>query len=221
MSGDARPDRFNCPFIIIADHLDDRDPRRSVNLEASIDRSDSVLDLARPSVRDAGQTVLNLVRLGEVRAEAQHELVIEVERKLRDASRALAEAQSRIEAQEDRLVAAEFPAQVAEVEARDAKEALALVEEAIRQRLLCTNPTAEAGKLEPVSQKPSVEPGLVSEDTPLWGKGNDAMTFTNSLQAAHGLPVGRTCREPSPAGETNCDNINWSWRGRGPERVLT
>jgi hypothetical protein len=138
-------------------------------LEASIDRSDSVLDFARPSVRDAGQTVLNLVRLGEVRAEAQHELVIEVERKLRDASRALAEAQSRIEAQEDRLVAAEFPAQVAEVEARDAKEALALVEEAIRQRLLCTNPTAEAGKLEPVSQKNkrhSLEPGLVSEDAP-------------------------------------------------------
>ena len=210
-----------------------------MDLEALID---SVLDFARPSVRDAGQTALNLVdeaadvfrrmedhareteeklRLAEKRAEAQHELVIEAERKLQDASKALAQAQSRIEAQEDRLVAAEFQAQVAEVEARDAKQALALVEEAIRRRLLCTNLTADAGKLEPVSQKPSVEPGLVSEDTPLWGKGNDAMTFTNSLQAPHGLPVGRTCREPSPAGETNCDNINWSWPGRGPERVLT
>jgi len=214
-----------------------------LDLEASIDRSDSALDFARPSVRDAGQTALNLVdeaadffrrrmedhareteeklRLAEKRAEAQHELVIEAERKLQDASKALAQAQSRIEAQEDRLVAAELQAQVAEVEARDAKQALALVEEAIRRRLLCTNLTADAGKLEPVSQKPSVEPGLVSEDTFLGGKGNDAMTFTNSLQAPHGLPVGRTCREPSPAGETNCDNINWSWRGRGPERVLT
>jgi hypothetical protein len=115
------------------------------------------------------------LRLAEKRAEAQHELVIEAERKLQDASKALAQAQSRIEAQEDRLVAAEFQAQVAEVEARDAKQALALVEEAIRRRLLCTNLTADAGKLEPVSQKSSVELGLVSEDTFLWGKGSDAM----------------------------------------------
>ena len=217
-----------------------------MDLDASIDRSDSALDFARPSARDAGQTALNLVdeaadffrrrmedhareteeklRLAEKRAEAAEQAqrgLIEAEQKLQDASRALAQAQSRIEAQEDRLVAAELQAQVAEVEARDAKQALALVEEAIRRRLLCTNLTADAGKLEPVSQKPSVEPGLVSEDTFLGGKGNDAMTFTNSLQAPHGLPVGRTCREPSPAGETNCDNINWSWRGRGPERVLT
>jgi hypothetical protein len=48
------------------------------------------------------------------------------------------------------VVAAEFRAQAAEVEARDAKQALALVEEAIRRRLLCAN-TADAGKLEPVS----------------------------------------------------------------------
>jgi hypothetical protein len=91
------------------------------------------------------------LRLAEMRAEAQHELVMEAERKLQDASRALAQAQSRVEAQEDRLVAAEFRAQVAEVEARDAKQALALVEEAIRRRLLCTNAIADAGKLEPVS----------------------------------------------------------------------
>jgi hypothetical protein len=91
------------------------------------------------------------LRLAELRAEAaeraQRELVIEADRKLQDASTALAEAQSRIEAQEDTLVAAEFRAQVAEVEARDAKQALALVEEAIRRRLLCTNPTVDAGKL--------------------------------------------------------------------------
>ena len=150
-----------------------------MDLKASID---SVLDFARPSVRDAGQTALNLVdeaadvfrrrmedhareteeklRLAEMRAEAteaaeraQRELVIEAERKLQDASGALAQAQSRIEAQEDSLVAAEFRAQVAEAEARDAKQALALVEEAIRRRLLCTNLTADAPKLEPVKNE--------------------------------------------------------------------
>jgi hypothetical protein len=147
------------------------------DLRASIDTSESVLDFARPSVRGAGQTALNLVHeaadvfrrmedhareteeklgLAEMRAEAaeraQRELLIEVERKLQEASKALAQAQSRIEAQEERLVAAEFRGQAAEVEARDAKQALALVEEAIRRRLLCTNPTADAGKkLEPVS----------------------------------------------------------------------
>ena len=109
-----------------------------MDLDASIDRSDSALDFARPSARDAGQTALNLVdeaadvfrrrmddharetgeklRLAEMRAEAaeraQHELVIEADRKLQDASKALAQAQSRIEAQEDRLVAAEFRAQL-------------------------------------------------------------------------------------------------------------
>ena len=172
---------------------------RNLDLQASIDRSDSVLDFARPSVRDAGQTALNLVdeaadvfrrmedhareteeklRLAEVRAEAaeraQREFAIETERTLQDASMALAQAQSRIEAQEGKLVAAEFRAQAAEaeardamfraqaaeVEARDAKDALALVEDAIRRRLLCTNPAADAGKLEPVSQKNN-ETGIV------------------------------------------------------------
>jgi len=89
------------------------------------------------------------LRVAEMRAEAaeraQRELVIETERKLQDASRALAQAQSRIDAQEDRLIAAEFRAQAAEAEARDTKQALALVEEAIRRRLLYANPKSDAG----------------------------------------------------------------------------
>ena len=172
---------------------------RNLDLQASIDRSDSVLDFVRPSGQGAGQTALNLVdeaaevfrkaedrareteeklRLAEVRAEAaeraQREFAIETERTLQDASMALAQAQSRIEAQEGKLVAAEFRAQAAEaeardamfraqaaeVEARDAKDALALVEDAIRRRLLCTNPAADAGKLEPVSRKNN-ETGIV------------------------------------------------------------
>ena len=175
-------------------------PERNLDLQASIDRSDSVLDFVRPSGQGAGQTALNLVdeaadffrrrmedhareteeklRLAEVRAEAaeraQREFAIETERTLQDASMALAQAQSRIEAQEGKLVAAEFRAQAAEaeardamfraqaaeVEARDAKDALALVEDAIRRRLLCTNLAADAGKLEPVSRKNN-ETGIV------------------------------------------------------------
>jgi hypothetical protein len=85
-------------------------------------------------------SALERLRLAEMRAEAaeraQRELVITAEHKLRDACRALEQAKSRIEAQEDKLTAVELRAQVAEAEAREAKEALALVEEAIRKRLL-------------------------------------------------------------------------------------
>ena len=41
-------------------------------------------------------------------------------------------------------MAAEIRAQVAEAEAREAKQALALVEDAIRRRLLCASPEALA-----------------------------------------------------------------------------
>jgi hypothetical protein len=64
--------------------------------------------------------------------------------------RALAQAKSRIEAQEDKLTAVELRAQVAEAEAREAKEALALVEEAIRKRLLRANSDAD-GRLTEVA----------------------------------------------------------------------
>jgi len=89
------------------------------------------------------------VRLAEMRAEAaeraQRELIITAEHRLQDASRALEQAESRLNAQQDRLTAAEFRAQAAEAEARDARQALALVEEAIRRRLLCTNTEAHDG----------------------------------------------------------------------------
>jgi chromosome segregation ATPase len=80
----------------------------------------------------------------EAAERARRELVIEADCKLQDASRALKQAQSRIEAAEDRLTAVEFRAQAAEAEAREAKQALALVEEAIRRRLLCASPEAES-----------------------------------------------------------------------------
>jgi septal ring factor EnvC (AmiA/AmiB activator) len=100
------------------------------------------------------KTAAEQLKLAEKRIEAserlQREIITEADCKLQDASRALKQAQSRIEDAEDRLTAMEFRAQAAEAEAREAKQALALVEEAIRRRLLCANP--EAGSLAAVAQ---------------------------------------------------------------------
>jgi hypothetical protein len=83
------------------------------------------------------------LKLAEKRTETAErecrEIIIEIDFKLQDASKALKQAQSRLAANEDRLTAAEFRAQAAEAEAREAKQALALVEEAIRRRLLCAS----------------------------------------------------------------------------------
>src|ERR1700722_1941389 len=89
------------------------------------------------------------LKLAEKRTEAAErerwQTVIEVDCKLQDASKALKQAQLRLSASEDRLTALEFRAQAAELEAREAKQTLALVEEAIRRRLLCASPQATAG----------------------------------------------------------------------------
>jgi hypothetical protein len=90
------------------------------------------------------------LKLAEERAEAvereRREMIEEVDFMLQDASRALTEAQSRCAAAEGQLTAMEFRAQAAEAEARRARETLALVEEAIRKRLLCATPEAAAGR---------------------------------------------------------------------------
>lgn len=92
------------------------------------------------------KSALERLKRAEVQTEAaeraRRELIIEAESKLQDASRALEQAHSRIVAAEDRLTAVEFRAQAAEAEAHEAKQALALVEEAIRRRLLCASPEA-------------------------------------------------------------------------------
>ena len=97
---------------------------------------------------------LERLRLAEMRAEAieraHRELTVTAEHKLQHACRALEQAQSCIEAQKDKLTAVELRAEVAEAEARQAKEALALVEEAIRKRLLSAKPDAD-GRLAAVA----------------------------------------------------------------------
>jgi chromosome segregation ATPase len=100
------------------------------------------------------RTALEKLKHAEARIEAtertQREITIDAEGKLQDASRALRQAQSRIEAVEGKLTAAEFRAQAAEAEAREAKQSLALVEEAIRRRLLRATPEA-VGRLTAVA----------------------------------------------------------------------
>jgi chromosome segregation ATPase len=99
---------------------------------------------AQSLCKSAAERLKHAEKRIEAAERARRELVIEADCKLQDASRALKQAQSRIEAAEDRLTAVEFRAQVAEAEAREANQALALVEEAIRRRLLCASPEAES-----------------------------------------------------------------------------
>ena len=84
------------------------------------------------------------LKLAEQRTEsAEHslrEVVADADRKLADASRVLTEVELRMAAAVDEAAAAEIRAQVAETEAREAKQTLALVEDAIRRRLLCAGP---------------------------------------------------------------------------------
>lgn len=118
--------------------------------------SENILGLPRSPAPNVGVQALDLVyqaadlfrsiedraRATETRAEAaeraQLEIINVTECKLREASRALEEAQKRIEAQQEQLEAIEFRAQTAEAEAREARQTLALVEDAIRRRLLLT-----------------------------------------------------------------------------------
>ena len=98
---------------------------------------------ARSLCKSAAERLKHAEKRIEAGERARRELITEAECKLQDAARALKQAQSRIEAAEDRLTAVEFRAEAAEAEAREAREALALVEEAIRRRLLCANPEAD------------------------------------------------------------------------------
>lgn len=94
------------------------------------------------------------LRQADMRADdaerAYRELMIAVDQKLKDAHQALEQAQANLSAQMDKQVAAEYRAQKAEAEAREAKRALVLVEEAIRRRLL-TDSVREIDRLNAVA----------------------------------------------------------------------
>src|SRR5215470_13121115 len=123
---------------------------------ASVSDGENVLNFRRHSPVERGAAALDLVHQAadvfqEMEQHARHtearaqSLCNSAKEKLRHASRALEEARSRLEARENQLTAMEFRAQAAEAEAGETKRALALVEEAIRRRLLCTSPKADTG----------------------------------------------------------------------------
>jgi hypothetical protein len=80
-------------------------------------------------------SALERIRRAEARAEAaeqaRQDIIADAEEELERASSAFAEVQSQLEVAEDRLTAAEFRAQAAEAESRSAREALALIEQAL------------------------------------------------------------------------------------------
>jgi hypothetical protein len=100
---------------------------------------------AQSQCKSAAERLKLAERQIEAAERAQLEIIREADYKLQEASRALKHAQSRIVAAEDQLTAVEFRAQAAEAEANEAKQALALVEEAIRRRILCGNLEAMTG----------------------------------------------------------------------------
>jgi chromosome segregation ATPase len=107
--------------------------------------------------RDAearAQSAAQSLRSAEARIEkaerSRRELIAEADYKLQAASRALRQAELQITAAEDKAAAAEVRAEIAELRAREAFEALALVEEAIRRRILCAG-APDAQKLNAVA----------------------------------------------------------------------
>jgi hypothetical protein len=115
-------------------------------LSAVEDETGSGCGLDQDEIQKDSHLSIFQIELAEKRIaaaeRARQEIINETDCRLQDASRALKQAQSRIEAAEDRLTAVEFHAQAAEAEARETKKAPALVEEAIRRRLLCASPEA-------------------------------------------------------------------------------
>lgn len=93
-------------------------------------------------------TAAERLRLAVTRMESaersRRDIITEADCKLQDASKALRQAELQIIAAEDKATAAEVRAQVAEARARELIDQLALVEEAIRRRLLCAGPMTNA-----------------------------------------------------------------------------
>ena len=93
------------------------------------------------------QSLLRKLHSAEARIEAversRRELFVDADSKLELASRALDRAEREIIAAQDKATAAEVRAEIAEIKAREALEALAFAEQAIRKQLLCRAATTE------------------------------------------------------------------------------
>ncbi len=91
---------------------------------------------ARAMCQSAVDKLMDAERRVKAAETARRDVIAGVDRRLRDVSQALAEAQARIEAAEARAATAEVRALAAEAEARTARRLLAQVEDTIRNRLL-------------------------------------------------------------------------------------
>jgi hypothetical protein len=80
----------------------------------------------------------------EVAEQSRREIIVEADSKLQAASRALDRAEREIIAAQEKATAAEVRAELAEIKAREALEALALVEQVIRKELLSRATTGDA-----------------------------------------------------------------------------
>ena len=106
------------------------------------DHARKVTARAQADCEDAAERTRRAEQRAESAERSLHRLVADVTCKLQDASKALTNAETMVAAAEDKAAAAELRATRAEAKAREADQALALVEEAIRRRLLCANPQA-------------------------------------------------------------------------------
>ena len=97
---------------------------------------------AQAMCKSAAQRLSLAERRTESAENSLRGVIADADRKFSDASRALSEVALRVTTADDKAAAAEVRAQVVEAEAREAKQALALVEDAIRGRLLCASPEA-------------------------------------------------------------------------------
>ena len=104
------------------------------------ERAREIKSRAQSLCQSAAERLKLAERRVEVAEQARREVINDAECKLQDASRALKQAEKRIVTSEDRATALEFRAQAAETQLRDAKQALLLVEDAIRKRLLNASP---------------------------------------------------------------------------------
>jgi len=97
---------------------------------------------AQSMCKKAAERMRSAEQRAEMAERERRETIDEADRKLQDASRALKQIEARITVAEDYATAAEYRAQAAEVQAKKLLQELALVEDAIRRRLLSANPNA-------------------------------------------------------------------------------
>jgi len=110
---------------------------RAAELFSEMEEQVRATEARAQSIRKSSDEKVQLVEKRiQVAERARREVTDQAEHKLREASKALKQAQSRITAAEDLLTALEFRAQSAEAQLCDAKQTLLQVELAIRERFL-------------------------------------------------------------------------------------